>query len=77
MQLTPNRAQADTNRTTGQAWEFSTQCLRPFWSRQLGKTEFVAYQASARGGMMRVRVAGERVYLGGRAVTVLRGEWID
>jgi predicted PhzF superfamily epimerase YddE/YHI9 len=33
-----------------------------------------AYQASARGGVIRVRVAGERVLLGGRAVTVVRGE---
>ena len=33
-----------------------------------------AYQASARGGVVRVRVDGERVKLGGRAVTVARGE---
>jgi predicted PhzF superfamily epimerase YddE/YHI9 len=52
-------------------------CLGPFWSRQLGKTEFTAYQASARGGIMRVRVAGDRVHLGGQAVTILRGELID
>jgi PhzF family phenazine biosynthesis protein len=52
-------------------------CLGPFWSKRLGKEEFVAYQASARGGRVRVRVAGERVYLGGRAVTVLRGELVD
>ena len=49
-------------------------CLGPFWSARLGKTEFVAYQASARGGVVRVRVNGERVLLGGQAVTVLRGE---
>ena len=52
-------------------------CLGPFWSRQLGKTEFTAYQASARGGVIQVRVAGDRVYLSGRAVTVLHGELID
>jgi len=52
-------------------------CLGPFWSKQLGKTEFTAYQASARGGIMRVRVAGDRVYLSGQAVTVLHGELID
>jgi predicted PhzF superfamily epimerase YddE/YHI9 len=34
----------------------------------------VAYQASARGGTLRVRVDGDRVYIGGQAVTVLRGE---
>lgn len=52
-------------------------CLGPFWSRRLGKREFLAYQASARGGVVRVRVADERVYLGGKAVTVLRGELVD
>lgn len=49
-------------------------CLGPYWQRQLGKDEFRAYQASPRGGVLRVRVAGERVLLGGRAVTVARGE---
>ena len=51
-------------------------CLGPFWSRRLGKQEFLAYQASERGGVVRVRVVGERVYLGGQAVTVLRGELV-
>jgi PhzF family phenazine biosynthesis protein len=49
-------------------------CLGPFWAGRLGKTELRAYQASARGGEVNVRVAGERVFLGGQAVTVLRGE---
>jgi PhzF family phenazine biosynthesis protein len=49
-------------------------CLGPFWNKRLNKNEFVAYQASARGGAVRVRVSGDRVYLGGQAVTVLRGE---
>ena len=49
-------------------------CLGPFWARRLGKDAFVAYQASARGGVVRVRLAGDRVLLGGQAVTVLRGE---
>ena len=49
-------------------------CLGPFWAARLGKAELSAYQASARGGAMQVRVAGSRVFLGGRAVTVLRGE---
>jgi PhzF family phenazine biosynthesis protein len=51
-------------------------CLGPYWSKRLGKEEFLAYQASARGGVVRVRSAGERVCLGGRAVTVLRGELV-
>jgi predicted PhzF superfamily epimerase YddE/YHI9 len=49
-------------------------CLGPYWAGRLGKTEFVAYQASARGGIVRVRLHGDRVVLGGKAVTVLRGE---
>ncbi len=52
----------------------SAHCaLGPYWSERLGKTDFVAYQASARGGVVRVRVVGDRVKLGGQAVTVLRG----
>lgn len=49
-------------------------CLAPFWSGRLQKSEMVGYQASARGGVLHVRVNGDRVYLGGQAVTVLRGE---
>jgi PhzF family phenazine biosynthesis protein len=49
-------------------------CLGPFWAKQLHKEQLIAYQASARGGIVRVRVAGDRVHLGGQAVTVLRGE---
>ena len=49
-------------------------CLGPFWAARLGRTELSAFQASARGGALAVRVAGGRVFLGGRAVTVLRGE---
>jgi PhzF family phenazine biosynthesis protein len=51
-------------------------CLGPFWSARVGKTQFLAHQASARGGDVRVRVAGDRVYLGGQAVTVLRGSLV-
>lgn len=55
----------------------SAHCtLAPYWSKKLGKDEMVGYQASARGGVVRVRVSGDRVYLGGQAVTVLRGELV-
>ena len=55
----------------------SAHCvLGPFWAKRLGKTEFVAYQASARGGVVRVRLVGKRVKLGGQAVTVMRGELV-
>jgi PhzF family phenazine biosynthesis protein len=49
-------------------------CLGDFWTKRLGKTEFLAFQASARGGIVQVRVAKERVFLGGKAITVARGE---
>ncbi len=51
-------------------------CLAPYWSKKLGKAEMVGYQASPRGGVVRVRSSGDRVYLGGQAVTVLRGELV-
>lgn len=49
-------------------------CLGPFWGDRLGKKELVGYQASRRGGIVRVRLDGERTYLSGRAVTLTRGE---
>ncbi|BAY26199.1 Phenazine biosynthesis PhzC/PhzF protein [Calothrix sp. NIES-2100] len=50
-------------------------CLAPYWRDRLGKDEFLAYQASSRGGVVKVRYGGgDRVFLGGQAVTVLRGE---
>ena len=56
----------------------SAHCaLGPYWMAKLGKAEFTAYQASARGGVVRVRVAGDRVILGGQAVTVMRGELVE
>lgn len=49
-------------------------CLGPFWRDKLKQDEFVAYQASSRGGTVRVRIQGDRILLGGQAVLVLRGE---
>ena len=50
----------------------SAHCsLAPYWSQQLGKTTFDAYQASRRGGVLRVQLLGERVRLAGQAVTVM------
>jgi PhzF family phenazine biosynthesis protein len=50
-------------------------CLAPFWGERLKKKDMVGYQASARGGVVRVGLRGDRVCLTGRAVTVVRGEW--
>jgi PhzF family phenazine biosynthesis protein len=49
-------------------------CLGAFWRKRLGKSEFLAFQASARGGIVKVRVTGDRAFLGGKAVIVARGE---
>jgi len=55
----------------------SAHCaLAPFWAARLGKTEMTGYQASPRGGVVKVRLEGDRVVLMGQAVTVLRGELI-
>jgi len=52
----------------------SAHCaLACHWAPRLGRTSFVAFQASARGGVVRVRLEGDRAILGGAAVTVLRG----
>lgn len=48
-------------------------CLGPLWSERLGKTRMTAFQASARGGTVRLRIAGDRVFLSGQAVTVFDG----
>ena len=53
----------------------SAHCvLTPYWAAKLDKTELSAYQASARGGRLRCTLAGDRVKLAGKAITVLRGE---
>jgi predicted PhzF superfamily epimerase YddE/YHI9 len=53
----------------------SSHCaLGPYWAAQIGKTSFAARQLSARGGVMKVEVCGERVRLSGQAVTVSRVE---
>lgn len=49
-------------------------CLGPYWMRKLGNDTFIAYQASERGGVLKVHVAGERVLIMGKAVTVLEGD---
>jgi PhzF family phenazine biosynthesis protein len=55
----------------------SAHCaLAPFWSERFGRTEMTGYQASRRGGTVHVRLEGDRVVLGGHAITVLRGELV-
>ncbi|HEX8914872.1 MAG TPA: PhzF family phenazine biosynthesis protein [Humisphaera sp.] len=53
----------------------SAHCaLAPYWSAKLGRPRLVGRQVSARGGVVRTELRGDRVLLGGQAVTVLRGE---
>ncbi|MBS3942293.1 MAG: PhzF family phenazine biosynthesis protein [Actinobacteria bacterium] len=48
--------------------------LGPWWASELGRHTLVARQVSRRGGHVRVRVEGDRVLVGGQAVTVIAGE---
>jgi len=50
--------------------------LAPYWSERLGKTSMLGYQASPRGGEVAVKLRGDRVALGGEALTVVRGELV-
>jgi PhzF family phenazine biosynthesis protein len=50
-------------------------CLTPYWAQQLGKTTLLAYQASARGGVLKIRLEGDRTILAGQAVTVIKGTY--
>ncbi|OBZ16586.1 PhzF family phenazine biosynthesis protein [Bacillus sp. FJAT-26390] len=53
----------------------SAHCaLAPYWAKRLRKDELVGYQASQRGGIVKVKPDGDRVYLSGQAVTVLKGQ---
>ena len=64
------RLRIDEDPVTG-----SAHCaLAPYWMKRCGKPELVAYQASARGGWLRLCVQQDRVLLRGQAVTTLRGE---
>jgi len=55
---------------TGSAHTF----LAPIWAAKLSKTEMTARQLSARGGLLHVRLAGQRVFITGEAVLFMRGE---
>jgi predicted PhzF superfamily epimerase YddE/YHI9 len=47
--------------------------LAPYWAPLLGRNQFTAYQASARGGHVGCQLTGDRVILSGQCVTTLRG----
>lgn len=49
-------------------------CLGPYWQERLGKHTFLAYQASSRGGILRLAIQDDRILIQGQAITVVRGE---
>lgn len=54
----------------------SAHCsLAPYWAERLHKHEFFAWQASKRGGELKVTLRGDRVLLKGEAVTVMKGQF--
>jgi len=56
----------------------SAHCaLAPYWCARLGRKQLTGFQVSLRGGKVRVEEAGERVYLSGKAVTVLKGDLLS
>lgn len=56
----------------------STHCtLAPYWTPRLGRDTFSARQLSVRGGELRIELRGDRVLIGGRAVTVARTELVS
>lgn len=52
-------------------------CLGPYWGGKLKKKDLLAYQASERGGVVKIGLRGSRVLLSGQAVTVVRGELVQ
>lgn len=63
----------DEDHVTGSAHT----ALAPFWSARTGRTRLTGLQASARSGLVRTELRGERTLLTGRAVTVLDGELLS
>lgn len=49
-------------------------CLGPYWSNKLKKDSLIAYQASKRGGILKLRILKERIHIGGKAVTFFKTE---
>jgi predicted PhzF superfamily epimerase YddE/YHI9 len=53
----------------------SAHCaLAPYWSKKLNKTELYAYQASVRGGVLKIDLQQERVLMAGQSVVVMKSE---
>ncbi|MBY0500743.1 MAG: PhzF family phenazine biosynthesis protein [Alphaproteobacteria bacterium] len=54
----------------------SAHCkLADYWQKKLGKSQFLAYQASPRGGIIGLQIVGDRIHLKGQAITIMEGKW--
>lgn len=55
----------------------SAHCkLADYWQKKLNKNKFLAYQASERGGEIQVEIKNDRVFLTGKAFTILKADWV-
>jgi hypothetical protein len=45
--------------------------------KKLNKNEFIAYQTSKRGGLLKISIRDDRTYIAGQAVTVFSGELLN
>lgn len=52
-------------------------CLGPYWQTRLNKNELSALQVSKRGGVLKLKLEGERIRISGQAVTTLKGYLIS
>lgn len=60
----------DEDQVTGSAHAV----LGPLWAQRSGRTSFAAVQASGRRGRLALTHRGDRVHIGGRAITTARGD---
>jgi len=49
-------------------------CLGPYWGKRLGKSEMLAFQASRRGGILKIKLLDHRVQIGGQALEIFKGD---
>lgn len=64
------RLKIDEDPVTG-----STHCMiAPYWASKLNKNELIAYQASSRTGVLKIKIDNQRVFISGKAVLYSVGD---
>lgn len=48
----------------------------PYWQKKLGRDDLIGFQASKRGGFVKVKSIAERVQLAGKSTVILRGQFL-